>query len=297
MKIKSATIGIDIGATKIVAGFVSKNRKIIKKLKIKTRADKNKITDDLVFLIKKLDPRNKVKKIGVGIAGQVDIKSGRLIFSPNMKRLKNFELVNFLKNKLKKTINIKVDNDANCFAWGEYIFGAGKKYKNMVGLTLGTGIGCGIVIDGKLYHGKSFASEAGHIIVDPYKNKCTCGIKGVLEAYSSGKAIEKKYKKITGKNKTAKEIRKYALKDKKSFDYKICKEAGKYLGIGFASIINMLDPEIIVVGGSIAKSNLILNTAKKESKKYIFYKNYKPNIVKSKLGEDAGILGAALIAQ
>lgn len=299
IKIKSFIIGIDIGATKIVAGLVSvsKEVKVLKKLKIKTRANKNKIIDDLVFLIKKLDPKNKVRKIGIGIAGQVDIETGKLIFSPNMKKLRNFEFIKLLENKLKRDVDIKIDNDANCFALGEYVFGLGGKYKNVVGLTLGTGVGSGIIINGKLYHGKSFASEAGHMIVNLNRNRCTCGIDGVLEAYSSGKAIEKEYNKLTGITKTAKEIRKYALENKKSPDYKICKKAGKYLGIGLASIINILDPEIIVIGGSIAKSDLILNIAKKEARKYIFYKNYKPKIVKSKLGEDAGILGATLVAQ
>ena len=294
-------IGVDLGATKIATGLVNQKGKVIKKVKIATEAEKgiDKVIENVVFSVEQVAPK-KISKIGLACAGQIDIKKGIIIYSPNLK-WKRIPLVRLVSQKIEKELGFKdfeifIDNDANCFTLAEAIYGVAKGKKYVVGLTLGTGIGSGIVIDRKIYHGQTFASEAGHMIVEPEGRKCACGRKGHLEAYASGGAIERKYKELTGRKKIATDIEIEALQNKESEAFQIYQEAGRYLGIGLANMASILDPEIIVLGGGLARSDLLINRAKVEFEKEIFFRDKATKIIKTKLGDDAGIVGAACIA-
>lgn len=299
--INNNTIGIDIGGTKMALGIVDNKGNILNKIEYKT--ERNKSFQDAVSKIieglKKLEVK-KIGRIGIGVAGQIDSDKGIIVHSPNISTWKNVPVVSTLNSKLlrefKKKINfkIKIANDANCFFLAEAKYGAGKDLNHVLGLTLGTGLGGGIIINGKIYEGQGYATEIGHLIIEKEGRKCSCGMNGCLECYVSGRAIEENYNK---KNKTkleAIEIEEKALKEgKKSKPYLIYKKAAEYLGIGIANMINILDPDVVVVGGGLGKSDLLFKLARKEASKNIFFKKRKINIKKAKLGPDAGIVGAA----
>lgn len=162
------TICLDIGATKIAAALIDEKAKIHGFLKIHTQAKKSNkiILNNVFFIINKLKNNNKIKSINLSIAGQIDIKKGMIIKSPNFqKNFKNIKIKKILANKFR--LPVYLDNDANCFALGEAVYGLGKKHDTVVGMTLGSGVGGGIVINKKIYHGKNnLAGEFGHMMIN-----------------------------------------------------------------------------------------------------------------------------------
>lgn len=294
-------IGIDIGGTKIAIGLVDSNGNILKKVKYETKGDKSfqDTVDKIITGLKKMEAK-KIGKIGIGIAGQIDSHKGIIIHSANISAWKNVPVVSTLTSKLsrefKKKINfkIKIANDANCFTLAENRYGAGKDFKVVLGLTLGTGLGGGLIIDNKIYEGQGYALEPGHMVIEEGGRKCSCGNQGCLEKYVSGKGIEEEYYRKTKTKMKAIEIAEKAINnDKKNIANKVFMEAGRYLGLGISNLINLLDPEIVIIGGGLGTSNLLFKKANKETSKNIFFKKRKIKMVKAKLGEEAGIIGAA----
>ncbi|MFA6296884.1 MAG: ROK family protein [Patescibacteria group bacterium] len=275
-------IGIDIGATKMIGGIFD-GSKIVKKVKKLTEANLgiDKVLDNVVEIVKALAENNEELLIGIGIAGQIDSEKGKIIKSPNMPKLDGIDFSDLLLKKLNgfKVTKIAIENDANCFVLAEAKFGAGKGFKNILGLTIGTGIGSGIIVDSKLYKGQGFGAEAGHMML---------GEKS-FENLASGSAIEKCY----GQNIDAVEIENKIERD--DIAKKCYETAGKYLGIGIADLINILCPEIIIIGGGLARSDILIESAKKEMGKYIFYKDVEFKVEKAMLGDDAGMIGAGLL--
>lgn len=294
-------LGLDIGGTKIAAGMVDENLKIIKKAEHKTEADLGfeKVLLNIEKCVSALKPTEKFEKIGIGIAGQVNIEEGILIFSPNMPELENIKVGKLVKEKLAEYLFensiIAVDNDANAFALAEHKVGLGQGSRNLAVLTLGTGVGGGLILNNKLYHGAGFASELGHMIVAVKGRKCSCGLLGHLESYTSGTSIEKMYFEKTGVKKKAYDIEIDALKKNDQIGLGVYEKAATHLGFGLSSIINILDPEMIILGGGIGRSDLIYEKAKEVCYRNIFYKNRKTKIEKSKLSNDAAIIGAVLL--
>lgn len=295
------TVGIDIGGTKIAIGLVDGKGNVLKKVQFETARNKSfqDAVNKIINGLKKLGVK-KVGRIGIGIAGQIDSDNGIIVHSPNISVWKNVPVVSTLENKLgrefRKKINfkIKIANDANCFVLGEAKYGEGRGLKNVLGLTLGTGLGGGLIIDGRIYKGQGYAIEPGHIIIEEEGRHCSCGVRGCLENYVAGRAIENEYFKKTKKKLDAIEIEKEAIKEgRKSKAHNVYVDAGKYLGIGISNLVNILDPEIVIIGGGLGRSDLLFKEAKKEVSKNIFFKKRKANIKKAKLGEEAGIVGAA----
>jgi len=275
-------LGIDIGGNSIKAAIIS-HGKIIKKLEVKTGKEKKIIIEQLINIIKKLDKNN----IGIGCPGPLDIKKGIILNTPNIP-LQNVRLKQILKKKFRKKIFI--DNDANCFTLAEALYGAARKNKYVIGLTLGTGIGSGFVIDKKIYHGRGKATELGHTTINFSGPKCNCGNKGCAESYLNANAIVKK-SKLKIKNPAelyflAKKHNKQALKE--------WKEYGKLLGIFIANIVDSFDPDIIVIGGNIAKAWNFFNKSMLEESKRAIIKPCK--VVKAKL-KDSGIIGAGSLVK
>jgi glucokinase len=272
-------LGIDIGGTTIKAGLVSSSGKIISKLNIPTGTGFDNILKNICSVINHFN--KKYNAIGIGIPGVVD--KGVVKYSPNLP-FKNFYIKKILEKKFNKPVF--VDNDANCFVLGEALYGAGKGNYCVVGLTLGTGIGGGIVINKKIFHGKGGASEPGHITINFNGPLSRCGNKGCLETYVSKRGIIKESKNIDPR-----ELFILARKGNKKA-VKIWNKIGFYLGLGITNIANVLDPNIVVIGGNIANAWLFFSPSMKETiKKHAFIKGTK--VVKSKLGENAAILGAA----
>ena len=299
--INNNTIGIDIGGTKIAIGLVDSKGSVLKKIEFETVRNKSfqDAVDKIINGLKKLEVK-KVGKVGIGVAGQIDSDNGIIVHSPNIPSWRNVPVISTIENKLARefkkrlSFKIKIANDANCFVLAENQSGAGKNCRVMLGLTLGTGLGGGLIIDDKIYEGQGFATEPGHMIIEEEGRKCTCGMRGCLENYTSGRAIEEEYFNKTKKNLSAIKIEEEAIKEgKKSVANNVYKEAGKYLGIGISNLVNVLDPDIVIIGGGLGKSDLLFKEARKEASKNIFFKKRKINIKKAKLSDDAGIVGAA----
>ncbi|HDH31606.1 MAG TPA: ROK family protein [Candidatus Wolfebacteria bacterium] len=296
------TLGLDIGATKIrYVVFDAKKQKLLlnKKLKYhrKTRGEflktLNKINQD-----KELKELN-FRKIGIGIAGIVE--NGKLVYSPNFPKIKGISLSKEIKSfdftpakgearQGRQSAPITIENDANCFAYAEAILGAGKKYNNIVGLTLGSGLGGGIIINKKIYRGKGSAGEVGHTIIKILNPKS----KILNPAEAEDLCSEKFFHKLGIKNLLDLEL-KAKKGDKKA--KKIYEDFGINLGIVIANIVNILDPDVVVLGGSLSNAyNIFIRETKKTAKKFIVNpKSKNIPILKSHLGKSAGAIGAALL--
>lgn len=271
-------IGVDLGGTRLHVALI-KDNKIIKEIRT-THKQKNReyILKQLTENIEKLFNKN-IKGIAIGVAGI--IKSGRCIDLPNLPSLNNVNLKKIISRKFK--VKTLIENDVNCFAVRQQMH---YKAKNLVCLTLGTGVGGGIVINSRLYKGGGFAGEIGHMVIREGGLKEAGGRQGTLEAYCSGTAIEKRYYNLTKKRKKVIEIAKLKTKA----DRKIINETGYYLGIGLANIVNILNPEIIVIGGGVSNVKGLFSVAEKEMKKRIL-KGVNVKVVRNKL-EGSTAIGA-----
>lgn len=287
-------LGIDIGATKtifLLVEFSEGSYKILENIKVETPRKEEEILkmveENFNQLVEKYQPKaDKISAIGIGFAGPVDFERGRALMGPNLKTGK-IEFKKVLEKKLG--IPVAVDNDAKCFVLAESVFGAAKNYKNIVGLMIGTGIGGGIIIDGKIYRGATgSAGEFGH--TDIFKSK-------ELEGTASGLGLVRVYNKISGKKITSFEIVDLAKKkDKKALE--AVNFVAESLSSGIANIVESFNPEIVVLGGGLAEVDLIINKAREGVKKNLFLPSLaKTPIVVSKLGQSAVALGAARIAK
>ena len=279
-------IGVDLGGTNIRAGLVLCN-KVIKKVEVKTEPDKEKtiVIKNLVNAISRVMTKN-VAGIGIGSPGPLDYRKGLIIRTKNIP----IEKVN-LKKILEKKFNVPVfvDNDANCFALGEAVYGAGKKFDAVVGLTLGTGVGGGIIIEKKIFHGRNDAGELGHTTINFNGIKCNCGNIGCLEEYVSTRGIMRLAKGL--KAKTPLDVYNLALKgNKKAIN--VFEKMGFYLGIAVANFVNIFDPDVVIIGGGISNAWKFFSKSMKKIVEERAYVNKNPIIVKSRL-EHAAILGAA----
>ena len=312
-------IGVDMGGTKILSAVIGPEGNILGIAKVPTKADRGPsvVIDRIADSIRKAIDKSgvaptSIEAVGIGAPGPLDPATGVVIFAPNL-RWKDVRL----KDELEARVGFPtfVDNDVNVGTLGEHVFGAGQGFQNVVGIFVGTGIGGGIILQGELFHGASkTAGEIGHIIVKAGGPRCGCGTRGCLEAIASRTAMTRQFQKsikkgqksvlseLTGGDLTAirsgvlaKAIR---LNDKLTL--KVIKKTTKYLGVGIGSIVNFLNPEMIVLGGGVVEAldDTFLDDIRAAAEKYAL-----PNtlsgvqIVPAKLGDNAGILGAAALAR
>jgi len=316
---KKYSIGVDLGGTNIISAIMNRQGEIASSLKIRTLAEKGKeaTVKRIIEAIHKniaqftITP-DDIIGIGIGAPGPLDIKRGIINFAPNLPGWRDIPLKKILEDEFN--MKIVLENDANAAAWGERCYGAGQGINNLVCFTLGTGIGGGIIIDGKIYHGNNCgAGELGHMTVNKDGPRCNCGNYGCLEAYSSATGVKNRIKSRIKEGIKSdflnfdsddelldsirlKSIFETARKgDKLTKD--IVEEAISYLGIAIANITNILNPEMVVlVGGITNEGDKLLIPLKEEVKKRAFYSNYKSlKIVIGELGGNAGVLGAAAL--
>ncbi len=292
--------GIDVGGTFIKAGAV-RDGKILAQSSLPTPHSSEKdIMQSLIDIIKDFQIY-KIEAVGIGFAGLVNSKKGIVYSSPNFPEIHNFNVVRKLKQKLN--LPVFIHNDASLYTLGEAIFGAGKGKKYILGLTLGTGVGGGIIINKKIYGGiNGFAGEIGHTTIDINGEKCGCGNTGCLEKYVAANAIINRAKKeIKEQNSKLRDIKEITPEIISHFAnkgdrvaVKVIKETGKLLGVGIASLINVLNPEIVIIGGGIANAGetLFESIRKEVHKRSYLTKINKVEIVPAQLGSGAGILGA-----
>jgi glucokinase len=311
-------IGVDLGGTNIRAAAVSPSGSILDRISIPTQAYQGRraVVKRLIELIRGIEEKfgkkgQRLVGVGMGIAGAIYLNRGLVSRSPNLEGWENFKLMDRLQKYLD--FPIFLENDANAIALGEKWKGAGKKAESFCCLTLGTGIGGGIILNNKIWHGvDGTAGEIGHTTLDPQGPPCNCGSNGCLEIYASATGIKRMVlEKIREGNKssllkkcqnkiediTAKMVYDSA-KDGDELCQGVFREMGRYLGIGLANLINLLNLELIVLGGKVTQAwNLFIGETRKEIKKRGFTPSAKrTKITKAKLGDDAGVLGAVYFA-
>jgi len=296
-------VGVDLGGTNIRAALLDFDGKVVSRAKASTSKDPLQV---LFKLLESVYAPNAADVAGIGIAaaGLVDRPKGMVIRSPNIPKLDGVNLKSEI-GKLYKT-RIVVENDANAAAYGEKISGAGKNIRDFVMLTLGTGIGGGIVFHDKLL---PVAAEIGHMSINAAGRQCPCGNVGCLELYASataiigntvaelekgGSSILKDFSNGNFYKIKAKDIYNAALEGD-PLARTVLRDAGKGLGIGIASIINIMSPDaIILTGGLIGAWNIYVETAIKEASRRALKELYdNVQIIASTLGDDAGLVGAA----
>ncbi len=311
-------LGIDLGGTNIVAGVVDENYKIIATAKRKTNSPRpaEEIVSDMAAValeaIEKAGLKNSdIDSAGVGSPGTIDNKNGIICYANNLGFL-DVHVSDMLKEKTGLTFF--VENDANAAAYGEFIAGAGKGTKNFIMITLGTGVGGGIVINGKIHSGFNFAGgELGHSVIVVDGEVCSCGRMGCWEAYSSATALIRQTKqamhrypdslmwelcdndinKVSGRT-SFEAMRKGDMAAKMVVDQYI-----KYLAVGIANNINIFQPEVIAIGGGISKEGDALIVPVREivaGENYARRLDKKALVKAAELGNDAGIIGAAYIS-
>ena len=308
-------IGIDIGGMSIKAGIVENDGTILAKKTVVTDvSSEEKTVADIAALIESIIEENNLSKddisgVGIGSPGSVYDEKGIIRYSCNL-NFKNTPLAKLLKESTGIE-NIKVSNDANCAALGETLFGAGKGAKNTVMITLGTGVGTGIVVDGKLLTGnRSAGAEGGHITINFGGATCGCGKKGHLEAYASATALMNQIRAAIAKHPDsllAQRAAQEGVHGKLVFD---CRDAGdkvaesvvrrylKYVGIGLVNYANIFYPEVLIIGGGISnQGDKIIKPLQRYVSRNVYGAEYNPKIkvACATLKNDAGIVGAACL--
>lgn len=295
---KQVIAGIDLGGTNLKIGVFSLEGELLKIWKTSSKPFKNpdNIKSAIIDELNRFEEYSNIQAIGIGVPGLVT-NDGIVIESPNFPDWHEVNIMEILQKMLNAPV--RVENDANLFAIGEGFAGSAKDCKNFVGITLGTGVGGGIILDGQIYRGnKGMAGEIGHIVIHPSGPICSCGKKGCLEAYSSATAIKKMMEQQTQLILEAQDIAGLAMKGDKTAK-KIFEKAGYHLGIGIATIVNLLDIEMVVIGGGVSNAWELLDKGIHKGFEEHTFKTHleKVQIKKSLLGENAGIFGGFYIAK
>ena len=308
-------IGMDIGGTNLRGALVTPEGRILRHLKIASGAHDgiDAVVENIAKLVDELG-EGGVSGVGIGIAGVIDSKSGVITQAPNIANVTNYPIRDNLVRKLGSGVGVIVENDANCAALGEWWTGAGKDAASIVMITLGTGVGGGIILDGKLWSGADgMGGEVGHMTVYPDGALCNCGNYGCLESYASATAVRRMVRETLAKPEVKTVLRdrvpetdpddipevvmKAALEgDAASID--IWERFGVALGIGMASLVNILNVEMIVLGGGVARAwDMFIGPARAELKKRGLRAPAERVVIeRAKLNGDEGILGAAYLA-
>ena len=309
-------IGIDLGGTNIAAGIVREDGKIVVQSSVPTLSQRptDEIVKDMVFLSKQLikDAElelNDIETVGIGCPGTINFETGEVIYSNNIK-MEHY----MLAKEFQKYLNlpVKIDNDANCAAMGEYIV-SGNNVPIFMFITLGTGVGSGLILNGKVFRGfNGAASEAGHITLVSGGEPCTCGKRGCWETYASVTAPIRQTKVAMEKNPESlmHEIAKAEgkISGRTSFDaakqgdkaaQAVVKQYAQYVADGIVSVENVLQPDIISVGGGISREGEYLLQPVCEYAAANGFNKFMPKtkIVTAQSFNDAGIIGAAMIAK
>ena len=312
-------LGIDLGGTNIVAGVVDKNHKIVARASCKTAVPRpeSEICDSMAEVAKKAIEKAKItiddiESIGIGVPGAVNPKTGVIEYSANL-FFHNWEVVKMMEERLGK--KVLIENDANAAALGEYLAGSAKGAKNAVAITLGTGVGGGIIIDGKIYSGSNFAgAELGHMVIVKDGKECACGRRGCWETYASATGLINltKQKILSEKleysymlklcdgdiNKVSGKTSFDAMSDGDPTAKAVVEEYIGYLSCGLVNIINIFQPDVLCIGGGIsAQGENLLGPVRQyvERERYTKHNDKQTVICACTLGNDAGIIGAAYL--
>ncbi|GAA2725046.1 MULTISPECIES: ROK family glucokinase [Streptomyces] len=308
------TIGVDIGGTKIAAGVVDEEGTILATCKVPTPETPEGVIDAIADAVRTVSEGFEVEAVGIGAAGYVDDKRATVLFAPNINWRHEA-----LKDKVEQRVGLPVvvENDANAAAWGEYRFGAGQGHDDVICITLGTGLGGGIIIGNKLRRGRfGVAAEFGHIRVVPDGLLCGCGSQGCWEQYASGRALvryARQRAQATPENATVllslgdgtpegiqgKHISDAARQgDPVAIDS--FRELARWAGAGLADLASLFDPSAFIVGGGVSdEGDLVLDPIRKSFKRWLVGSQWRPHaqVLAAQLGGKAGLVGAADLAR
>ncbi|MDD5010723.1 MAG: ROK family protein [Phycisphaerae bacterium] len=303
-------IGIDLGGTNIKIGCLAADLKLLWKISIPTNSEMGPetVVDRIANAIKQKTSLETIKAVGIGSPGPAKYSEGILIRCANLPKFVDVPISKMLSEKLGKPVIL--ENDATAACYGEFVAGAGKNIKNMVFFTLGTGIGGGIISDGKLLIGSGGnAAELGHTIVNINGRLCSCGQKGCAEAYASASSTAKRAAEAieAGEKSSLESLDEITCKD--VYDHlakgdelakKITDETAEVLGVLCVNVLHCSEPErIVFAGGMIAAGNILLDRIKYYFKQHVWKLKREDDIeiCFATLGEDAGIIGAAALAR
>lgn len=299
---KQYAIGIDLGGTNLRVALVSEQGKIKNKIKVSST---DKLGDSILSSVEDIFVEGTAG-IGIGVAGLIDKETATVALSPNLSAIEGLNITKILETKFR--VPVYIENDANAAALGERWAGAGREFENFVLLTLGTGIGGGIIYSGRLMN---VSAEIGHMSIIANGERCACGNNGCLEAYASARAIisntiraledgpESELRDYHNGNiykLTPEDIYKAAMNGDK-LSREILREAGRYLGVGISNVVNMLSPDAIILSGGLkAAWNIYVQEAIKEtSRRSLKQLANKTKIIPSSLDDNAGLIGAACL--
>jgi glucokinase len=304
-------IGVDIGGTKIAAAVVTPEGKILNEVRYPTQAvPPNRLIGTIARAITEVKDGFEVGGACVAVPGLILTSENKVIFAPNLHEIEDIRLDEEIGRRTD--LMVTVENDANAAAWGEFRFGAGRGLKHMVFITLGTGVGGGIITHGVLLRGAQGAGgELGHVTIDPTGPRCGCGNYGCLEALASGTAIQRRAREVANERANSalgrlaierqvlgEDVTRLAQEGDEA-SISVLEETGRWLGIGLAGFVNTFNPEVIAVGGGASQAGeLILESARKEVQ--LRARSPSRDLVEIKeatLGPESGVLGAAELAR
>jgi len=308
------TIGVDIGGTKIAAGVVDEEGSILETVKVPTPSTPEGVVDAIVEAVRQVSTGHQIEAVGIGAAGYVDDKRATVLFAPNINWRHEA-----LKDKVEQRVGLPVvvENDANAAAWGEYRFGAGQGHSDVICITLGTGLGGGIIIGNKLRRGRfGVAAEFGHIRVVPDGLLCGCGSQGCWEQYASGRALVRYARQrahatpenaqvllglgdgtpegIEGRHVSA------AARQGDKVAIDSFRELARWAGAGLADLASLFDPSAFIVGGGVSdEGELVLDPIRTSFRRWLIGGEWRPHaqVLAAQLGGKAGLVGAADLAR
>jgi len=310
----SFAIGVDIGGTKISAGVVDGSGTVIDRERRPTPgSDVAQTEAAIVDVVTTLAARHEIACVGIGAAGWIGADRATVLFSPHL-AWRNEPLRDALAERIG--LPLVVENDGNASAWAEYRFGAARGHSSLVCVTLGTGIGGGLVLDGSLYRGASgIACEYGHMTIVPDGRACACGNRGCWEMYASGRALARDARELVAESPTVAArlielagsadaitgpmVTQAAAEGDPAAE-SICTTMGRWLGRGLANLAAALDPSMFVIGGGVSEAGeLLLRPAREEFAHTLTGRGFRPvaAIEAAAFGADAGLVGAADLAR
>jgi glucokinase len=304
-------IGVDVGGTKIAAAVVSTEGKILNEVRYPTQAvPPNRLIETIAQAITEVKDGFEVGGVCLAVPGLILAAENKVIFAPNLHEIENIRLDEEIGSSTG--MSVSVENDANAAAWGEFRYGAGKDVEHQVFITLGTGVGGGIITHGVLLRGAQGAGgELGHVTIDATGPRCGCGNHGCLEALASGTAIRRRAREVANdrpgsalgrlaveREVLGEDVTRLAQEGDEASSL-VLEETGRWLGIGLAGFVNTFNPEVIPVGGGASRAGeLILEPARRE----VHLRARSPSrelveIKEATLGPESGVLGAAALAR
>jgi fructokinase len=286
-------LGFDVGGTKIEAAVVTGSGAVLRSLRQETPATYAAMRATVLAMLDELRGGEALLGVGFGIPGSLDPKTKLLRNAPNSPAINGTPFFDELTREIG--LPVRCENDANCLVLSEGRFGAAKGFENIVGVILGSGVGGGVIWNGKLFSGaRGLAPEIGHVVLDVNGRQCLCGNKGCVEAYLSGNSILRRYRDAGGDASVAATPDVFARADRDDIAYRIVIETKTLYSRFIAMLVSLYDPDVVVLGGGLSRQSLFYECGD-EIARYAFGTDAAPAVIPARNGDASGKLGAAAL--